>query len=751
MSAAVSVSVHRESAGKVCAILAEERRLSLHDLYRLRYPTQPVLSPDGRLAAVSVVSYMEKENERVEHLYLVSVDGGPTHRLTRGKAGGHAPAFSPDGQLLAFLSERPDDPEVRALRKEDEVAKPAQGDEKAKDKAQVWVLDLAHGGEPRQVTCADEGVQSFAWSPDGREIAYAARAPKDGEKAYLKAIREDGGPLVLRRVQHKKDGEGYLDEVQTQIFLADVESLAVRQLTSAPFSCRLPAFSPSGDAIAFLANCTGDEDQNGRTDVFLITKDGESVLRLTHGDVAAGLGQEPPAFSPDGRRVAFISPLGPENGYLVTHLMVAEIADAQPVSSLEAALGEGFASIGGVVPDGSAQDPVAHARVYPVPLQASKIQLLTETLDRPVLGGLRWTDDRTLLAVVADRAQAKLASITLDRDVSYLAPEGPQGTVVGFDARNGQIVANLSLPEAGSELYRVDAAGAARLTGFFTELLDGLDLPTMERLDVVAPDGQIVDAIALFPPGHIHGTAVPLIVEIHGGPMWFDSPGFEFDDVYFAQRGYAVLKVNYRGSIGFGEAFCRQIQGKWGPIEHADVMAGVDFLLARGDADPERLYITGFSQGGIMTNWAVGHTDRFRAAVSEHGMWEYVSAFGTDDCQLWWQDDLGVPWQNAEAYRAISPASGAANIHTPTLITAGQEDWRCPLDQAEQLYMSLRKRGVPTELVIYQGEHHAITKPRRAIDRLRRIMDWFARYGGLPSEADAKAGYPEPQGSASPI
>ncbi len=726
--------------------MATPRRLTLQDLYRVHVPTTPALSPDGRFAAVAVSSFLEKDNDRMQSLYLVSVAGGPAHRLTRGKEGGSAPAFSPDGRLLAFLSTRPDEPEVAALR---QPAK-SQGDEekadKPKDKAQVWALDLSFGGEPRQLTFAEEGVESFRWSPDGSEIVYAARAPLPGEKDYLKAIRDDEGPIVLRRVQHKQDGEGYLDEVHTQIFLADVATRAVRQLTSAPFSCRLPAFSPDGKRIAFVANCTGDADQNHRQDIFLVGRDGGETWRLTRGDVAAEASGEPPSFSPDGTKLAFVSQIEPENAYLVTQLMVVDLAAARPVASLAEELSQGFSSLGGVVPDGTPEDPVQHGRVYPVPLERTPLQIPTQALDRPVLGGVRWIDGETLLTLIADQGQTKIARVSLRGGVEYVAPRGPYGNTWEMDAQGGQIVATLSFPDRGRELYRIDPEGAVRLTAFQEEIVQDLDLPRMERLSVVAPDGATVDAVALFPPGHAAKPLVPLIVEIHGGPMWFDSPEFDFDSVYFAQRGYAVLKVNYRGSISFGEAFCRQIQGCWGPLEHQDVMACVDHLVARGDVDPERLYVTGFSQGGIMTNWAVGHTDRFRAAVSEHGMWEYISAFGTDDCHLWWQDDLGVPWQNAEAYRSMSPASGAANIRTPLLITAGQEDWRCPLDQAEQLYMSLRKRGVPTELVIYQGEHHAITKPRRAVDRLRRIGDWFARYGGIPIEDDSAEGYPDPQG-----
>jgi len=164
-------------------------------------------------------------------------------------------------------------------------------------------------------------------------------------------------------------------------------------------------------------------------------------------------------------------------------------------------------------------------------------------------------------------------------------------------------------------------------------------------------------------------------------------------------------------------------------------MSGVDAVIDRGWADADRLFCTG------------GHTDRFRAAATEHGLWDYVAAYGTDDCHLWWQDDLGVPWQNPEGYRRMSPMAGVGSIKTPLLITAGEVDWRCPLSQAEQLYLSLKKRGVPTQLVIYQGERHAITKPRRAIDRIARICRWLAAYGGPEFDDTSAEGYPDASGA----
>ena len=255
-----------------------------------------------------------------------------------------------------------------------------------------------------------------------------------------------------------------------------------------------------------------------------------------------------------------------------------------------------------------------------------------------------------------------------------------------------------------------------------------------ERIRFRDSDSVDVEAFVLLPEGWSKDQGrLPLLAVIHGGPQSFDEPAFQFDESYWAGLGYLVLQVNYRGSTSYGEAFTRSIQGVWGPKEHDDLMCAVNEGVKRGPADPDRLYVTGFSYGGIMTNWAVGHTDRFRAGASEHGLWDYVSAFGTDDCHLDWQDEYGMPWQNRKAYEASSPMSGAAYIRTPLLITAGEDDWRCPPSQGEQLFLTLKKRGVPTELVIDPGEHHDVGRPSRAIDRLRRITNWLSRYGG-PSD-----------------
>ncbi len=701
-----------------------DSKLTLNDTYLVKNIQSPALSPDGEFVAFVLSEPIRGMDGNTENLWIVSTRGGEPYRLTRNRAHDAHPQWSPDGRYLAFLSDRPKELE---LIKDDEWEK-APPESKH---AQIWIFDRVQGGEPRQLTDRDEGVASFDWAPDGSAIVFAGRDPSEEEAQYLKAIRDEKkpGPLVIDRVQHKADGEGYLDNVKTHLFVADLTTRAVRRLTNGASNEEHPGWSPDGRWILFASNRTGDADNNRRTDLWLINPEGSETRRLTQGDVGA----HDYAFSPNGLEVAFISSVAPENSYVLDQLCVVRVEDAAPIRSLSEAIGQGWSSIGGIVADQLLGDPVNHARVYPVPLAKTPLELVSKSYDGTFSRVVGWTDDQHILALAHHRAQQKLVHFGLDGAVEALMPEERIGTVVDADANAAGMVAVYNRPEHGRELYAATDGRFQRLT-FIGEWLNDRTLGTYHWIQYPNHDGETIEALVLAPPGFDRGRDhAPLLVNIHGGPMWYDTPQFEFDTQYWANRGYLVLMVNYRGSISYGEPFCQSIQGDWGPREHDDVMSGVDYLVSEGWTREDQLFCTGFSQGGIMTNWAVGHTDRFRAAVSEHGMWDYLSAFGTDDCHLWWQDDLGVPWQNAETYYRISPMSGLMNIRTPLLITAGEHDWRCPLNQAEELYVALKKRGVPTELVIYPGEHHAITRPSRAIDRLERIDRWLARYGGIPA------------------
>ncbi len=728
-------------------------RFSLDDLYQIDSVSSPAVSPSGDRVAFVVSGFRKEENDKYQNLWIALTDGGAQpHRLTRGDTNDSSPAWSPDGRYLAFLSRRADEIEVAAK----DVDEDESDSSNTEPKPQIWIMDLKMGGEPRQLTSRPEGVKEFDWSPDGSQIAFASRDPSEDQKDYLASVRgegekEDKGPVVIRRTQHKRDGQGYLDEVRTHLFCADVGSREVRRLTDGPCDETSPRWSPDGKWVLFVSNRTGDADNNRRADLWLISCCGEQVRRLTFGD----LNVSTPSWSADSQHVAFVSSPEPENAYRQNNLMVVDVSDAEPVCDLTDCVGEGWSSLGGVVPDGAADDPAEAARVYPVPRRSSDAAVLTADLDRPVIGMSRpvWCGSEEILALAADRGQTRILRVSLDGETSWLYPQdedrGCSVSFAGISGGEGGIAFGLDRPQTSTDLYYLPLTGGAepiRLTSLNRKLLSQRSTAGYRRVTFDNSDGQQVEGLVAVPDGFSEGDSpCPLIVKIHGGPMSYDSPGFRFDVQYWASMGYMVLMVNYRGSISYGEDFSAVIRGRWGPREHDDVLSGVDALLQRGWADPDRLYCTGFSQGGIMTNWAVGHTDRFRAAASEHGMWDYVAAFGTDDCHLWWQDDLGVPWHNEEGYRQMSPSSAAADIQTPLLITAGEVDWRCPLSQSEQLYMSLKKRGIPTELVIYQGENHAISKPKRATDRISRISRWFAEYGGIDPQAADDEQYPDPQ------
>lgn len=676
--------------------------LELTDLYDMTFVTELAVAPGGDRVAFVVDEFDRAAERRWRSLYVVPTDGSrDPHRLTHvGEAG--TPSWSPDGSRLAFVAARDPDTELR-------VASGGDGDEEDGDdepKSQVWLFDLELGGEPRQVTTAAdfrEGVSEFDWAPDGDRLVVAARDPTEDQRAELERRREENGPVVTERLQHKFDGHGWLDEVRTYLFVVDVETREATRLDdayggNAPaeyVSGVQPSWSPAGDRIAFVSNRTENPDDSHVMDVYTIAPDGTDLTKHTESDVTASALR----WSPDGDRLAFVKE-DPGNWYIPTELFVLSLDDGS------------YGSVSG-------------------------------ELDRPVMGapGLGWTDDGTVVGPVGDEGRTRLVRFHADGSPPerVLDAQGEFRTIGLCDVDGDIVGLTFSDPAEGTDVYVVNAndlddGEPRRLSAVNASMLDDHAVPQCRRVTYENADGEEIEAIVYLPDDFDtdEPDPLPLITAIHGGPIWYDSPSFEFDHWFWTNRGYAVLRPNYRGSSSYGRAFSESIAGEWGPRETDDVASGVDALVERGWADADRVFTTGFSYGGITTAWLISRTDKFAAAAAEHGVYDFYSAFGTDDSHNWAEMEVGLPWENPDSYHEMSSINEVDEIDTPVLVTAGGNDWRCPQSQAEQFYVSVRKRGVPARLVVYPSEHHRrlydVEHPDLVIHRLEQLTEWFERH-----------------------
>jgi len=677
--------------------------------YDQRRVGSPTLSPDGDRVAFVVDEFDRSEDERRSSLFVAPTDGShPPHRLTR-VSDASAPAFSPDGSALGVLMTRERDVSLRVGRDgtdDDEGGDDATEDEESTahgdGETQLWTFDLEWGGDARQVTDHEHGVRAFDWSPDGERVVVAARDPTDEEQAYLDEKLE-GGPVETERLQHKYEGTGWLDTVRTYLFVVDVASRDVERLDGTGFPPSTgearnglqPAWGRPG--IAFLGYEGDRPDDTNERDLYLVSPDGGSPERLTEGGVTASS----PRWSPDGSRLAYRAS-DPTDWYRPTEL--------------------------GVV------DPATGER-----------RTVSAALDRTLVGAPRWLDDASLVCAVGDEGWTRFARFHLDGDPERVyGAQSRDETVRGFDAAGGAVALTLTAPDAGTELYAMPV-GALNGDGDRTRLTNATDRFLDEHGTLAArrvtfdSDGQAVEGIVYYPADFDPDDPDPrpFLLDIHGGPMSYDAPGWDFDAAFWTSRGYVVFRVNYRGSTSYGRSFSEVLQGRWNSLEVQDLQAGVDWMVESGWADPNRLFCTGFSQGGVNTAYLVTQTDRFAAAAAEHGVYDLSSSFGTDDSQNWLEADFGLPWENPEAYRAASSIDDVADVDTPLLVTAGENDWRCPPTQAEQLYVSVRKRGVDAKLVVYQNERHAISTPERAVHRLETLEEWFREHGEWNLGVDA--------------
>jgi dipeptidyl aminopeptidase/acylaminoacyl peptidase len=551
--------------------------------------------------------------------------------------------------------------------------------------AQLWLLDR-RGGEAQRVSQVRGGISDYAWSPDSRRIVLVVDEETDTIAAKDTGEKKTPKPIVIDRYTFKRDIVGYLGTKRSRLVLFDVAAKKTEPLTRGLSDDEDPTWSPDGRRIAFVSRQTPEPREVGNTDIFVIdARSGATPRRLT--DFPGPDGGRP-TWSPDGQLIAFLR--GDEPRYY-----------AYQQTSLAL-----------------------------VPSDGGAVRIVTTSLDRPIFAPRFSADGASILALVADDREQYLARVRI-RDGAVERAVAGKRVVSGYSTAGTRTAVLTSTPDRPFEIFAADGSRLRKLTSQNDSLLSELQLGTTEGLESRSKDGTQVHSVLVRPANARPGARLPLILYIHGGPNSQDAYQFSFDRELFAAQGYAVLAVNYRGSNGRGSAFQKAIYADWGNKEVIDLLGAVDQAIAAGIADPERLAIGGWSYGGILTDYTIATTTRFKAAVSGAGSALQLSMYGVDQYTVQYDQELGYPWtaEGQERWMRVSyPFFKADRIKTPTLFLVGERDFNVPAVGSEQMYQALRTLGVPTQLVIYPNQFHGITIPSYRIDRLQRYLAWWDKY-----------------------
>ena len=548
----------------------------------------------------------------------------------------------------------------------------------SKNGAQVWLIDR-RGGEGVKLTDIKGNLDDYSWSPDSKKLVIVIGDPVNKGKEEPKTPK----PIVIDRYHFKQDVEGYLQHLHQHLYLLDVGTKKLDTLTKGDKDEASPVWSPDSKTIAFVSNRSIDPDKNENTDIFTIdARPNASMLQVTTWKGP----DRNPQWSPDGKLISYLRSTS-DADYMMYDQNVLCTMD----------------------------------------VVGSNKKVLTLQLDRPVGNQIWAKDSKSIWFIVADDRERYVAGVSIGNGKITTINKGEYGiTDIGTNA-TGNWVVQKSDPYTPAELFALESGKLRRLTFHQQAWLNTVKLAYVEGFESTSADSTQVSGIILTPDSN--AKKLPLILFIHGGPVGQDEYTFDATRQILAGAGYAVAAVNYRGSNGRGLDYCKAIYANWGNKEVKDLLGAVDKLEKLGIADPDHLGIGGWSYGGILTDYTIATDTRFKAAASGAGSALQLSVYGSDQYVLQYENELGVPWKNADKWIQLSyPFFHADKIKTPVLYMSGLKDFNVPTIGSEQMYQALKSQGIPTELILYPDSFHGITKPSYQADRLQRYVEWYDKY-----------------------
>ncbi len=654
----------------VCGSLAQAqdseglRGVEIDDYFALKSVGSPRVSPDGQWVAYTVSQRSLEKDSSETRIWMVPIAGGDALPMTAKGASAWSPRWRPDGKHLSFIA----------------------GSNDAEGTSQVFTLDM-RGGERVQLTDVAGGVEGYEWSPDGDRLVLTLRDP---------ATESGPGPWVIDRLTFKADYVGYLDRRRGHLYVYDIASDDLVQVTAGDYEDYSPAWSPDGSRIAFVSNRTEEPDANANTDIWLVdpgTPHGEQEpVRVTTNPSSDGS----PVWHPDGERIVYITTTTDRTdvpvSYLQTKIALIRIGDEEPV------------------------------------------HLTTEALDRKAYDPVVSPDGSQIYVILEDDGQVQLGSVSVEHGTLSRPISGQVRVEATAVAPDGSVVVAVSQPRLPGELFVIDAQTSAaspalrRLTHVNDELLSSIFLSDVEELRFPTLDGTEIQTFVYKPQRFDPAHRYPAILWLHGGQESQYDYGFNFRVQLFAANGYVVVMPNVRGSGGRGLDFALSLNKAYGTKDVEDVIVATDYVIEQGYVDPDRLGVGGWSSGGTLTNVVIAKTDRFAGAISGASVGWYTTTYGHDPYQRWWHTELGTPWENRDLWDSVSPFMMVENITTPTLFIGGEIDWNQPIIHSEQMYQAMKYLGREVSLVVYPGAYHGIRRPVYHRDLLNRFVAWFDKY-----------------------